>query len=217
MKPQHHPDHSTLLAYAAGSITESFSLLIAAHLEWCSECRATVANAEDIGGHLLATQAKAEMSTTALTNIWNCIDNTPRLEQPRREIHPTNGLPTVLSQLFPDGMQKVKWSKLAPGIKQHKLPEIDSGAGTVRLLHIEQGISIPNHTHLGTELTFILQGSYSDKTGQYQRGDLSDVDNNLEHTPLVDSEQPCICLIATDEHLVFSNMFNKIMQPFFGM
>jgi putative transcriptional regulator len=191
--------------------------LIAAHLEWCTDCRAEVAKAEAVGGHLLATQTEQEMSTTALTKIWNSIDNTPRVKQLKRELPTKHGLPSVLSTLFPAGLQNIKWRKLSPGIKQHKLSQIDSGAGTIRLLQIEQGISIPDHTHVGTELTFILQGSYTDETGHYRHGDLSDADDSLRHSPTVDSEQPCICLIATDERLLFSNRFNKIIQPFIGI
>jgi putative transcriptional regulator len=190
--------------------------LIAAHLEWCAECRAEVAKAESVGGNLLATLPQEKMSDYALIHIWNSIDNTPRVEQPIKP-DSRNGLPSVLSTLLPADLQEIKWNTLAFGIKQHKLPEIDSGAGTIRLLQIEQGISIPHHTHMGTELTLILQGSYSDETGKYQCGDLSDADDSIKHSPIVDSEQPCICLIATDERLVFSNKFSKIMQPFIGI
>jgi putative transcriptional regulator len=157
------------------------------------------------------------MSQSALIQIWNSIDSTPRLKQPRRKSPLIHGLPSVLSNLFPDGLHQVEWSKLTSGIKQLKLSNIDSGAGTIRLLQIENGISIPSHTHRGNELTFILQGSYSDETGHYQPGDLSDADSSLKHSPVVDSEKPCICLIATDERLVFSNKLNKIMQPFIGI
>ena len=217
MKPRHHPDPSTIIAYAAGTIPESFSLLIAAHLEWCEECRTAVAQAEAVGADLLTTLPQEKMSDHALAQIWNSIDNKPIIEQTLKQETTKHGLPGVLSTLFPDGLQAVEWSPLVPGIQHHKLTDVDSGAGTVRLLQIENGISIPDHTHLGTELTFILQGSYSDETGRYQRGDLSDADGSLKHSPVVDSKQPCICLIATDERLVFSNIFNRIIQPFFGM
>jgi putative transcriptional regulator len=217
LKPRHHPDISTLLAYASGSITESFSLLIAAHLERCAECRKTVTQAETLGANLIKTLPQTEMSTTALTEVWNSINKTPGKEQPKREQIPSNGIPGVLSILFPKGLQQMEWSTLAPGIKHHKLTNIDSGAGTIRLLQIDKGISIPEHTHLGTELTFILQGSYTDETGRYLPGDLSDADGSIKHRPVVNSEQPCMCLIATDERLVFSTVFNRIMQPFFGM
>jgi putative transcriptional regulator len=217
LKPRHHPDLSTLLAYASGSITESFSLLIAAHLERCAECRKAVTQAETVGADLMKTLPQTEMSATALRKVLNSINNTPRVEQPKKEQIPRNGIPGVLSILFPNGLQQMEWSKLAPGIQHHKLTGIDSGAGTIRLLQIDKGVSIPEHTHQGTELTLILQGSYSDETGQYLPGDLSDADSSINHSPVVNSEQPCMCLIATDERLVFSNMFNRIIQPFIGM
>ena len=46
----HHADDATLMAYAAGAVTEGFSLVIAAHLEQCPRCRNRVADAESLGG-----------------------------------------------------------------------------------------------------------------------------------------------------------------------
>ena len=39
MNINHHADDSTLLSYAAGALPESFSLVLAAHLEQCERCR----------------------------------------------------------------------------------------------------------------------------------------------------------------------------------
>ena len=49
----HHPDEATLMAYAAGALTEGFNLVVAAHLEFCADCCSRVTEAEAIGGELL--------------------------------------------------------------------------------------------------------------------------------------------------------------------
>ena len=220
MKPKHHPDPSTIVAYAAGSVTESFSLLIAAHIESCVQCRGEVARAETLGADLLQELPPIAMTDSGLPQLWKSIDKISRSEQAepaeQKKID-ANGLPGVLSPFFPGGLQAVKWRSLVPGIQHHQLTDVESGSGSVRLLRIAKGIHIPDHTHLGSELTLILQGSYSDETGKFECGDLSDADSSVQHRPFVDSEQPCICLIATDERLKFSSVLNRMIQPLIGI
>ena len=205
------------MAYAAGSVPESFSLLIAAHAESCTRCRTATVQAEMLGADLVEALPPAAMADGRLTQLWKMIDETasPEKAQPRRlAVH---GLPGVLSPLFPDGLQAVKWRTLVPGIQQHQLINVESGAGSARLLRIARGVNIPEHTHLGSELTLILQGSYSDESGKFECGDLSDADSSVQHRPVVDSEQPCICLVATDERLMFSGALQRMIQPLLGI
>jgi len=220
LKPKHHPDPSTILAYAAGSVTESFSLLIAAHIEFCVKCRGEVAQAETLGADLLQELPPIAMTDIGLTQLWKSIDKMSMSQQAEsaelKNIAAT-GLPGVLSPFFPGGLRAVKWRSLVPGIQHHRLIGVESGAGSVRLLRIARGVNIPDHSHLGSELTLILQGSYSDETGKLERGDLADADSSLRHRPVVDSEQPCICLIATDDRLLFSGALNRMIQPLIGI
>ncbi|EGH33543.1 transcriptional activator ChrR, partial [Pseudomonas syringae pv. japonica str. M301072] len=53
MGPLHHPDDATLVSYAAGALSQVISLVTAAHLERCAECRARLRQAEAIGGVLM--------------------------------------------------------------------------------------------------------------------------------------------------------------------
>jgi putative transcriptional regulator len=61
-----------------------------------------------------------------------------------------------------------------------------------------------------------LRGSFSDEVGRFCRGDVADLDDQIEHQPLVDSEEDCICLIATDAPLRFTTLFGKLVQPITG-
>ena len=38
MNPNHCPNSALLMAYASGSLTEAFSLVVASHLSFCKEC-----------------------------------------------------------------------------------------------------------------------------------------------------------------------------------
>ena len=69
MKINHHPDDATLLAYAAGTLSEGFSLVVAAHLEYCPRCRNNLAQAEALGGELMAALPPVSMETTTANKI----------------------------------------------------------------------------------------------------------------------------------------------------
>ncbi len=45
-----------------------------------------------------------------------------------------------------------------------------------RLIRLKAGRGVPRHTHGGSELTVVLEGSFSDETGHYARGDLAIAD-----------------------------------------
>jgi len=214
----HHPDDSTLLSYAAGAVTEGFSIVLAAHLERCSRCRVRMAEAENIGGNLLDGLPSAELDQGCLEQVWARIDaDSPPLVPSKPSVSAESGLPLVLTQYLPEGLSGVPWRTLAPGVRQHIFRDVDSARGTVRLFYIAPGTTIPRHSHGGSELTLVLSGSFMDEIGRFQSGDLADLDDSVYHQPVADTDQPCICLIATDEPLRFSGILGRMLQPLIGI
>ena len=85
------------------------------------------------------------------------------------------------------------------------------------MFKIAPGTTLPVHTHSGTELSLVLRGSYCDELGRFQPGDIADVDQSDIHQPIADTDQDCICLIATEGPTVFQGVFNRMLQPLFGI
>ena len=56
-----------------------------------------------------------------------------------------------------------------------------------------------------------------DEIGRFQSGDLADLDESVYHQPVADTDEHCICLIATDEKLRFSGVFSRMLQPLIGI
>jgi len=222
MSIRHHPDESTLMAYSAGALTEGFNLVVAAHLDSCPQCRQKAAEAEALGGELLGELPAAQMSSGGLDRVWDLIDQEPAdsggvtLHSPTHD-ESIYDLPGVLKAYLPQGISGVHWRTVVPGIRQHVFKDIDSGSGTVRLLSIAPGTSIPQHTHCGSELTLVLRGSYGDEIGRFQSGDMADLDDSVKHQPVADTDEVCICLIATDDRLKFSDVFSRMLQPLVGI
>jgi putative transcriptional regulator len=218
MNINHHPDDATILAYAAGVVTEGFSLVLAAHMELCSHCRSRMAEANAVGGELLSEIEPVAMSASGLDGVWSRIevDSEQAVGDPLVPA-PVDGIPGILSPYLPDGLNSVRWRSLVPGIRQYILAGVESGRGSVRLLSIAPGTTIPHHTHMGGELTLVIKGAYEDEIGRFKSGDLADLDSSVHHQPVADSDEPCICLIATDDRLKFSGVVSRMLQPLVGI
>lgn len=219
MKISHHADDATIIAYAAGALTEGFSLVLAGHLEYCPSCRERLAEAQALGGALLFNQQSAEPPAGGLEDLWMRIDAATD-EEPMPSAAATaydEVLPQAVLSLLAGGSESIPWRRLAPGISHYLFETVDSDEGSVRLLSIAPGVTIPQHTHRGGELTLVLNGAYRDEIGLFQRGDLSDLDPSVSHQPVAGREEPCICLIATDRPLRFSGVVNRMLQPIFGL
>jgi putative transcriptional regulator len=214
----HHPDDATLLAYAAGAVTEGFSLVVAAHLERCGRCRGRVAEAECVGGRLLEGLGETPLTEGALGRLYARIDGQMQREagtEPPPQA--PEGVPRVLARWLPRGLADVRWRTLLPGVRDFRLTGVHSARGTARLLSIAPATTIPHHGHSGSELTLVLKGSYMDEIGRFQRGDVADLAADVEHQPVTDTAETCICLVATDAPLRFSGVLGRVIQPFVGI
>lgn len=216
----HHPDDATLISYASGSLLESFEILVACHLTRCEQCRQRVSQAEQLGAAMMESadiKSTASVPSTDRDTFMAMLDDVERSSESHE--HSTKVDSLVRSHVIPEPLQRLlqsndpslPWKRLVPGIQQIRL---DSRDGGLRLMKIAPGMSIPLHTHKGSELTFILYGSYSDELGRLQPGDVSDLDADVEHQPITDGKEPCICLVATDAPLVFQGLLPKLLQPF---
>lgn len=209
----HHPSEATLLAYAAGSLDEGSSVVIAAHLGACPACRTDVQVCEAVGGHLLATQQGTAMASDALDRALARLDTPAAFVPQPPPVNVSLGF-TLPHALSPYSLKNWRW--IAPGIRFIMVMPRKSGRSGLHLLRISPGAPLPEHGHNGTELTCILAGSYTDETGQFRAGDIAEMDTHDEHMPLADPGQDCICLTATDAKLRFSSLLPRLLQPIMG-
>ena len=158
MKICHHPDDSTMMAYAAGAVTEGFSLVLAAHLEYCPFCRNKMSNAQTLGGELLLDLQPMELPDRGLEDVWDRIESADESQQRRAAVTRVSddGIPGILQPFLEAGWDSIPWRTLIPGIRDHLIGGIDSGKGTVRLLCIAPGVAVPHHTHEGGEITRVI-------------------------------------------------------------
>lgn len=200
----HIPDH-ILTAYAAGSLSHVYSVVVATHISMCDECRARLGAQEAMGGVVMEQQS-ADLSADLKASVLDMLDD-PVSETPvyaRQGVFPA----PVMAELKG---QNPKWKSLGLGVKQsilHSGPD-----GSVRLLSIPPGQAMPDHSHGGLELTLVLQGSFSDESGRFGVGDVEVADEDVDHIPIAGVEATCICLAATDAPLQFKGLMPRLLQP----
>ena len=218
MAVNHHPGEPLLLDYATGALGESWSLAIAAHLAFCPACRRDLSDMEAIGGALLAQQDLPSVVDLSFDKIL------PRLDKPIEHAAsgatPEDGrqasLPQPLRDYLRCDVDAIRWRQLGLGAYQALITTADTSA-TARLLRIPAGRPVPVHSHRGLELTLVLDGSFSDATGRFNRGDLQEADETLQHQPRADAERDCICLAVTNAPLRFNSLAARLVQPLLGI
>ncbi len=217
MTIHHHLDDATLVAYAAGTLDEAMSAVAASHLAWCAQCRAAVGVMEAAGGELLAGLDAMEISSDCRSRTFALLDQAivHRFPSPVRG---SDGLPRPLSRLM-NGMaiNDIPWRARAPGIAMHDIKLSQAAKGHLRLMRIAPGKAMPEHGHGGEEITMIISGAYHDKIGRFARGDVADLDEDIEHRPVVETDAPCICLVATEAPTRFKSVLARLVQPFVGI
>lgn len=204
----HHLDPATLMSFAAGTLGEALSAAIAAHLDLCPTCRLEMRRLETLGGVLM--QQLAPVSAAAPKPAANL----PDAPAPVR-LQGDDVLPRSVVSLVGGGLDRVSWSLVSPGVHVSRLPLSAGSDGTLVLIRIAAGQGIPEHGHGGTELTLVLSGSFRDRGGRYQRGDISDLDEEVEHQPVAEDE--CICLFASETKLKFKGILPRLLQPIVGI
>jgi putative transcriptional regulator len=213
---KHHPDDATLLAFAAGSLGEAASVVVASHLAWCPACRATVRCAERLGGTLIDGIETEPVSAGILDRCLSALDRAPSEPAPAPCAVDDPALPAPLARRLGRPMSQIRWKRVAPGIQVHDLDLSPSARGRLSLIRVTTGHGVPAHGHSGSEITLVLSGSYTDRFGRFEPGDVADLDPEIEHDLAVDSKEPCICLIAMDAPIRFKGVLARLMQPFTG-
>lgn len=217
MSVSHHLTDETIQDYTSGSLSMPMETLVACHLTVCSHCRHKAQMCESVGGAFFDDFDSADVSLSA-SELLQRASMMPSHAAPAAEKIHASGVPRPLARLLPSDVDELDWRRIAPGIKQFNLSNQHRKHGAFQLLHLEPGTKLSAHSHNDRELTYLVQGSYTDEIGQFKRGDIADLDgHDHTHTPVVDSVEPCIALIATHSPVNYSSMMSRIMQPFVGI
>jgi putative transcriptional regulator len=213
----HHPQPETLMAYASGTLDQAYTVVIAAHLAMCDACRGEVVHLEDVGGAILEEEAEAKVGASALDRLLSAIDASPEEETHPEPVKRHEGVPTPLAPYLEGGLDSIEWKRKGPKAWLAELEVPANSHSRLLLLKVGAGAAMPEHGHGGHELTLILSGAYNDRFGRFAAGDLADHDDDVDHQPIAEEGEDCICLVAVDAPLAFKSRLMRVLQPLTGL
>ncbi|SDZ03378.1 anti-ECFsigma factor, ChrR [Jannaschia faecimaris] len=211
MTIRHPIPDDLLMGYAAGHLPPTHDLMVATTVSLDDDARARLAGFEALGGALLDKGDETTVSDGSLDAVMARIRGAKpvAVDAP---VGTTATFPAPLRDAVGGDLNAVRWKSAGMGVKQAILGS-DEG-GTVRLLSIPAGQTMPDHGHHGAEFTLVLKGAFVDGGQRFARGDLEVADASTEHQPIADDGEDCICLVVTDAPLKFSGLLPRIAQRF---
>ena len=213
----HHADDATMMSYAAGTLPEALSAVVASHMAMCQRCRIELAGMEQLGAVLLAGLSPSPVGPMPARPSAAAGLDRDEGDHVLDAIERAGDIPAPLSRIVGSDLSSVQWKRLGLGVWHMPLPLSQGAKGDLRLIKVAPGQAMPEHGHGGSELSLILAGSYTDEIGRFGVGDIADLDDEVAHKPMADRETGCICLIASEEKARFKGLFARIVQPFVGL
>lgn len=197
--------------FAAGHVPEPVAVAMASLVEMSPAAARTYGKLNAVGGALLEDIVPEAMADNALDNIWSrlgpvapVVTSGPQFASSR--------VPAPLQAYVGSCLDSLRWRRLVNGVEEYVIPTSSRDYRT-SLLRIAPNRAMPEHTHLGEELTLVLEGGYTDGGRGYGRGDLQVADESLLHRPVADPEG-CICLAVLSAPLQLSGFMGWLVNPF---
>jgi len=212
-----HPTTEILNDYIQGNLSTGLSVALSAHLELCKSCKQNFAELESSIVNSWE-QDSSEESTNDFAHLVTNIVNQPQIDSdnssvarqsPITEIHMLDHsftLPKILAKAANDGLV---WKKLGGGINQAKV-DIDTQT-QCEFIYMSPGSQTPAHKHQGSEITLVLDGSFSDDSGTYEAADFIVRSGKDEHQPV--SEEGCLCFAVLDSPVTFTRGLPRLFNP----
>jgi putative transcriptional regulator len=211
VKPLHHLSDELLTAYAGGLLAEPLVLLAETHLAMCGPCREREREFRVIGGAMLEGEPRERVSDGLRARVLAALDSADAAAA-RPCARDVGDVPEPLARYVGPRFDQLKWRSRGPVSEIRLMPEQEGWV--TRLLKIRPGATMPDHTHEGLEATLVIRGAFSDCTGRYGPGDVALVQGDLDHSPVAEDDDTCICLAVTDAPLRLTGSFGRFLNPF---
>jgi len=227
---KHHPNAAILKDFVDGNLADSVSLIVSSHVELCEHCQKQVS--------MLTAQAADsvfESDTSAFENDtaglklsdsemdaflsddgefdFDAIDQiTADLSQAVEVVEAQQETVSNTTFTIPRALNSVArkdWLNLGK-ISRARL-DFDDESHHTSLLHIDKDGQVPCHTHKGFEITLLLEGSFEDEMGVYNKGDFIWLDGEHTHQPA--TKEGCVCLTVSSDALYFTKGVSQLFNP----
>jgi len=223
-----HPKRAILSSFVSGELPASLCVVVASHVELCPSCQSEVQQ---------LTEQAADDCFSSITNINDMqsieiefthsetdeldMDMLDSITSEMPELINEDSVPVHeaefidVSDVSIPTPRALRTLEMKPFQGLGKLSRsrvlLEDGALRTSLLHIEEGGSVPTHTHKGFEVTLLLQGSFEDEMGTYYAGDFIWLDGNHTHQPV--TKTGCVCLTVSNDAIHFTKGMSQLLNP----
>jgi len=206
----HPAPEELLLDYAAGALAAGPALAVALHVALDPAARRTVERLGVLGGALMEGEGDAPFDEDLLKSTLSRLDGVAVEPRPAPYV-PRRGFEWAPPPLAPYLAAEPNWKRVFGGFEEMRLSL--PGEHRVSLLRLAPGRGLPMHRHVGEEFTVVLQGGYTDSTGNYGVGDFAVGPGPEQHEPIADPGEPCIALIVIEKPIVLTGPFGRFLNP----
>ena len=191
-----------IFGYSSGKLGEAKSLFTSMYL-YLNSIAAKKASVFD---NMLA-QNFNELEGVGLKKLkfTDCIKSSDSKKQSSSS--PINPLSNLIGNF-----NNVKWKTIYKGFKEFNIPVNDNDS--VKLIKMDPGTSVPIHSHNGKEYILVLEGSFCDEYGEYNKGDMQINDQKIKHNPTACKSNGCVCLSISENDVVFFGKFGSALNLF---
>lgn len=220
MTSEHISVDDLLLAHAAGRLPEPVGLVVATHLALAPERQSAYREYEALGGAMLEDLRPAALSAGAFDRLLARLDDegeaiqvaAGRPDHGQRDSEVDASIPAPLRDYIAGRLDDLPWKHY--GAVSEASLALDETTYRTRLIVLKAGRSVPKHTHDGQEITVVLKGAFNDGIGRYGRGEISIADAHVDHQPMAEANEDCLCLTVTDAPLRLTGTFSRFLNPF---
>jgi len=230
--PDLSPTHSTVptgewlvTQYALGQLPRAAAVLAEAYMDMHPAARATAQRIEQVGGWSLETVEPSGLSTAmTATAVLERIRKQGEAEETaaadaqaaKANDLPGTHVPASLARAVGQPIGALPWKWRGRGVYEHRLRSLEDNGIVARLLRIEPGRAVPQHSHDGLEATLVLSGAYRDDAGRFAAGDLELADGSVDHKPIAEPGVTCICFAVNEAPMRFTGPVGKLFQALFS-
>ena len=188
--------------YASGELGLSKSIFTSTYLYLNSKASRLNKTFETMLGNELA---EVEEVATPKLKYTDCISGSKN--QPSRVSEDISPISKLVGPF-----EDLKWKQIFKGFKEY-VPTLND-KDELKLIKMDPGASVPLHSHGGKEFILVLQGSFCDEYGEYNKGDIQINDQKIRHTPIACKNKGCICLTITEKDVIFFGKFASFLNLF---
>lgn len=219
------PLDALLVNFAAGRLCPQEELLVSAARQLNPDIRARIAQFEALGAQAMCAAEPAPVQADCLAKVMEKIGGctpvkacSPESKSPCPDAPAELDIPGTVYALITAlcASQPQRWRRMKRGVSHM---ELHLAVATpvrkkLQLMKLAPHQATPPHGHGGTEITLVLQGSFTDSLGTFQKGDVVVLtDPQLIHQPQA-GDEGCICLTLTESLLRFRDPFTRVMNAF---